>query len=274
MTRSRDHEPEYLHGADASEQARLEAMVTILGGAEFLPPLRRGMRILEVGCGTGTIAREVAERIAPGQIIGVDQQEAQLQTAGRIAAQRGIGNVSFRRSDAAGLEFPDAEFDGAYCRFLLEHVADPTGVVREMARVVRPGGWVCAFEWENGCSVVYPDSPAVAKVWQALYDLQVAMGGDAVIARKLYGILTHVGLGQVKAEGRAWSITADDKEKLRVYVDGAREIIRQGRDRLLSERRVTEELLKQADDEYQRLLDSPVTFVMEGYGCATGIRVV
>jgi cyclopropane fatty-acyl-phospholipid synthase-like methyltransferase len=53
-------EPAYLHGVAASEQARLEAQARLLGGTAFLPRLRAGMQLLDVGCGTGAITREVA----------------------------------------------------------------------------------------------------------------------------------------------------------------------------------------------------------------------
>ncbi len=266
-------QPEYLHGADASEQARLEALAKILGGAEFLPPLRSGMCILEVGCGTGAIAREVAVKVAPAEVIAIDREEAQLRTARRLAADQGIANLRFQRGDAADLHLSDGEFDGVYCRFLLEHVAGPLEVVREMMRAVKPGGWVCAFEWENGCSVHYPETPAIERLWQALYDLQAGGGGHPWIARNLYEVMLRAGLRQVNAEGRGWSITADEKDKLEVYVDGAREIIGQARDRLLSEHRVTAEILQEADEEYRRMLESPAAFVMGGYVCATGTKV-
>ncbi len=272
MTTSDQHGPEYLHGAEASEQARLEAAVKIVGGAEFLPSLRPGMNIVEVGCGTGSLAREVASQVAPGEVVGVDRQEAQLDTARRLAQEHAVRNLRFCRGDANDLDFPYGTFDGAYCRFLLEHVASPVDAVREMARVVKPGGWVCANEWENGCSVVHPASPTVTHVWQALYDLQESLGGHPAIARRLYEVFTKAGLRSVEAVGQAWSITADEREKLLVYVDGAREIIRQGRDRLLGEGRVTAALLERADDEYRRLLESPFAFVMEGYVYATGTK--
>lgn len=274
MAISDNREPQYLHGADAGEQARLEAMVTILGGVEFLPALTPGMRILDVGCGTGSIARRVAAKVAPGEVVGVDMQQDQLTTAKTLAEQHDIKNLTFKHDEAGRLDFGNSEFDGAYCRFLLEHVSSPVDVVREMARVVKPGGWVCAFEWENGCSVVHPDCPAVRRVWQALYDLQADMGGDPAIARKLFEIFTRAVLSEVKADGRAWSMTAKEKDKLRVYVDGAREIISQGRDGLLSQTRVTEDLLAQADEEYERLLAHPATFVIEGHVRATGIKPV
>ncbi len=62
------------------------------------------------------------------------------------------------------LDLPDDPFDWAYCRFLLKHVPSPIDVAGETAPVTKPGGWLCTFEWENGCSVIYPESPAVERL--------------------------------------------------------------------------------------------------------------
>ncbi len=272
MTASHDDQPSYLHGAEVSEQTRLEAQAKLLGGAEFLPALRPGMRILEVGCGTGAIAREVAGRVAPGEVVGVDREERQLGTARRLATDQGVKNMQFRSGEASKLDFPGGEFDAAYCRFVLEHVADPLAVVREMKRVVKSSGWVCAYEWANECDVCYPGSPAVREAWMAIYRFQEAHGGDPWIARKLYGIFLQVGLDDVKAEGSAWTVTAGEQENLRLFVEGAREITRQTRDGLLSEHFVSEELLAQAEQEYRQLLDCPHTFIVAGFCRAIGTK--
>ncbi len=271
MTTSDNHESQYMHGANAAEQERLEQMGTILPGIEFLPELKPGMRILEVGCGTGSLARQVARKVTPGgTVVGVDRQQAQLHRARQLADGEGVENLSLHLQEATKLDFPDGQFDGAYCRFVVEHVPDPVVLVQEMMRVVKPGGWVCCFEWENGCSVMYPDCPAVQTVWQAVYDFQLGLGGDPHIARKLYGILNRAGLTDVQASGRAWSITSKDRDKLQVYVGSAREIIRQTCGGLPSEKQVSQELLQQADAEYEQLLTHPEAFAMEGYVYATG----
>ena len=272
MTRSGNHEPQYLHGTKVAEQERLEVQAKLLGGAEFLPPVKPGMRILDVGCGTGAIAREIARRVAPGEIIGVDREEAQLETARRLAAEEGVGNVRFHKGDAAKLDFPDDEFDAVYSRFLLEHVAGPPDAVKEMVRVVKPGGWVCAYEWENGCDACYPDSPAIRQVWLGIYRLQEILGSDAWIARKLYGIFLRAGLKNVETEGRAWTVNARERDKLRMLIDGALEITRQTRAGLLAEHLVPEEILTRAKDEYQRLLDDPETFILAGFCRAVGTK--
>lgn len=263
----------YMHGADAAEQDRLEQMALFFDPVAFLPSLRPGLRLLELGCGTGAITRAVAPLLAPGgQVVGVDRQPAQLATAARQAALLGVDNVSFVPGDAAALDLPMTGFDGAYCRFLLEHVSSPAAVLSEMSRLVKPGGWVCAMEWENGCCVIHPDLAAVREVWRAVYAAQRALGGEPEIARRLYGLFTGAGLVDVEARGVAWSLCAADQEKLRAYVSGAREIIGQVRNDMLEHGTITEEVLARADTEYGQLLEDPAAFVIEGYVVARGLR--
>jgi len=174
---------QYLHGADEAEQERLESFAVLIGRSEFLPPLEPHHRILEVGCGTGALSRDVARRVPEGRVFGVDAQEAQLRTARQLADRDGIANLELRHGDAGSLPFADGELDGCYCRFVLEHLNDPLATVREMSRVVKPGGWVCALEWANDCFICHPPVPAVERAWAAIYELQARSGGEAEISR-------------------------------------------------------------------------------------------
>lgn len=262
----------YLHGTERGEQARLEVQAQLLGAAGFLPPLQPGLRLLDVGCGTGAITRAVALQVAPGEVVGLDREAAQLETARRLATVQGIHNLQFVQGDASQLQWPDESFDAVYCRFVLEHVADLQAVIAEMRRVVRPGGWVCAYEWEPGCFVCYPGSAAIEQVWQCIYQLQQRLGGDPWVGRKLYGLFVQAGLQAVAAEGRVWSLTAHEREPLRQYVTGAKEIIRQSTQPLLADGVLTPATLNQVEEAYQHLLDSPLAFVMHGFCRALGTK--
>jgi SAM-dependent methyltransferase len=110
-----------------------------------LPPTAR---VLEIGCGTGAMVRSLARRADfSGTACGVDQSAAFIDAARRFAADENLGHcVEFRVGDAHSLDLPDASFDAVIAHTLISHVTDPQAVVREMARVVRPGGVVAIFD--------------------------------------------------------------------------------------------------------------------------------
>jgi SAM-dependent methyltransferase len=100
------------------------------------------MRVLDIGCGPGSITFELAEQVAPGLVTGVDQSEWALLAAHRTARAHQIDNVDFTLGNALALPFPSNTFDVAHAHQVLHHVDDPVLGLREMERVVRPGGWI------------------------------------------------------------------------------------------------------------------------------------
>jgi SAM-dependent methyltransferase len=107
---------------------------------ERVPDGQEEARWLDVACGPGLVSRALAERV--GSVVGVDLTPAMLEEAERRAGEESADNVSFASGDATALDFADASFDGAITRLSLHHIPAPARVVAEMARVVRPGGWV------------------------------------------------------------------------------------------------------------------------------------
>jgi ubiquinone/menaquinone biosynthesis C-methylase UbiE len=102
--------------------------------------LKRGDRVLDVACGTGQLAVELARRVVPsGSVIGVDAAEEMVARATAISIRTGLP-VSFQTASAQGLPFPEATFDAVTCTLAIHHLADPAHAVEEMLRVLRPGG--------------------------------------------------------------------------------------------------------------------------------------
>lgn len=128
-------------GTDATFIAMREAYFDRL-------PLGAARLVLAVGCGTGVEMRALARRTEfAGRVLGVDQSTALLETGRRLAAEEGVADrLEFRAGDALRLDLPDASVDVVLAHTLLTHVADPVAVLREAARVVRPGGMVAVFD--------------------------------------------------------------------------------------------------------------------------------
>ena len=104
-----------------------------------MPHLRPGMRLLDCGCGPGSITVGLAEAVAPGEVIGLDLQPSQIERARLLAAERAISNVRFEVGDVSRLPFPDASFDAAFAHTLLLHLRDRVGALREIRRVLEAG---------------------------------------------------------------------------------------------------------------------------------------
>jgi len=112
-----------------------ERLLTVAGAAE-------GERVLDVGCGTGIVARSAVPVVGDqGHVVGVDVNQAMLETARREAAHLSPA-VEWRHEDARELSLPDDSFDLVLSQQVLQFVADPSGVLAQIRRVLRPGGRV------------------------------------------------------------------------------------------------------------------------------------
>lgn len=101
----------------------------------------RGEQWLDLCCGTGDLALTLAAKVRPGgHVLGLDAAEAPLQEARRRARSRPWLPLDFQRADALATDLPSAGFDGAVMAYGLRNVADPAAALRELRRLLRPGG--------------------------------------------------------------------------------------------------------------------------------------
>lgn len=145
--------------------------------AYLLGELRPGLDLLDVGCGPGTITADLAALVAPGRVVGLDREEAPLDGARAVAADRGLTNVTYVVGDVYALDFPDASFDVVHAHQVLQHLVEPVVALREMARVARPGGLIAVRDGDYGSMSWFPVSDGLDR-WLELYRA-VALHNDA-----------------------------------------------------------------------------------------------
>ena len=110
--------------------------------------LQPGQTVLELAAGPGDTGLLAAELITPGgKLISSDASEAMLEIARRRASELGVTNVEFKQLELEWIDLPTADVDGVLCRFGLMLIVDPAAALREIRRVLRPGGRVAVVVW-------------------------------------------------------------------------------------------------------------------------------
>jgi ubiquinone/menaquinone biosynthesis C-methylase UbiE len=175
----------YIHG-HAPATVRHHGRRTAEEAAAFLlPELHAGMRLLDVGCGPGSITRGLAERLAPGQVVGLDLSPAILTAARQDAVERGLGNLRYQQGDVYNLPFPDASFDAVFAHQVLQHLREPGNALREMFRVVRPGGLVGVRDVDWGTAAYWPADPWIDRFVEVHIKTWYRNGGEPRMGRRL-----------------------------------------------------------------------------------------
>ena len=152
----------YTHGHHESVLRSHTWRTAANSAAYLLGSLKPHMKILDIGCGPGTITADLAALVPDGQVTGVDHAPGILDQARATAAERGLDNVEFAVADVHALDFPDDTFCVVHAHQVLQHVGDPVQALREMRRVTRPGGFVAVRDARlRGDDLV----PRVARAW-------------------------------------------------------------------------------------------------------------
>jgi ubiquinone/menaquinone biosynthesis C-methylase UbiE len=156
----------------------------------LLPHLRPGMRLLDAGCGVGSITLDLAEIIAPGEVIGLDADPAQLELARAAATARGLQKIGSQTGNVYELPFADASFDVALAHTLLFHLSEPWRALKELRRVLAPGGIVAVSDDDASTWVVAPEDSIMRRVVAELGPQVIAAnGGSPFYSRSLRQLL-------------------------------------------------------------------------------------
>ncbi len=194
----------YTHG-HAPAVVRHHAKRTAEEAAAFLlPELQPGMRLLDVGCGPGSITRGLAEIVAPGQVIGLDMSSETLDAARRDAAARGLENLRYEIGSVYELPFPDASFDAAYAHQVFQHLREREVALREMLRVLRPGGLIAVRDVDWGTVAYWPRDPWIDRFIEVHERTWYQNGGEPQMGRQLRALFNGAGIADVRITASVW----------------------------------------------------------------------
>ncbi len=177
----------------------------------LLPHLQLGMRVLDVGCGPGTITRDLGALVGPdGEVLGVD-------SAAEVVAQAAKGcdlpQVSFAVGDALQLDVPDGAYDVVHAHQVLQHLSDPVAALREMRRVTRPGGLVAVRDADYAAMTWHPAVPALDR-WLEVYRAAArAHDAEPDAGRRLLSWAQAAGFAEVVPSASTWCFaTPEDRD--------------------------------------------------------------
>jgi ubiquinone/menaquinone biosynthesis C-methylase UbiE len=194
----------YTHGHHDSV-LRSQRWRTVSNSAAYLiQHLRPGQQVLDVGCGPGTITTDLARRVAPGGVVGIDNHPAPLGEARAEAQRHGLHNVSFAVADVYKLDFPDDMFDVVHAHQVLQHLSEPVAALREMRRVCAPGGVVAARDADYAAMTWYPPDVRLDR-WLEMYQrVARSNGGEPDAGRRLLSWATAAGFSEITSSATAW----------------------------------------------------------------------
>jgi SAM-dependent methyltransferase len=254
--------PNYVHGYTAREAERLgdqaRTLAALLHSDTRYPP---GSRVLEAGCGTGAQTVTLARQSPGAAIVAVDLSAVSLDTARERARSVRLDNVAFARADVYALPFAPATFDHVFVCFVLEHLAQPREALRDLGSLLRPGGTITVIEGDHGSAYFHPDSPHARRAIQCLVDLQARAGGNALIGRALYPLLSDTGFRDVEVSPRVVYVDSSRPELVEGFTRNTFTAMVEGvRERALAEGLVDETTWRKGIEDLYRTAEADGTF--------------
>jgi SAM-dependent methyltransferase len=154
---------------------------------------------LDAGCGGGDVTLDLARLVGPaGRVVGIDIDDTKLDIARSEAAEAGVSNVEFRHVLIGSGELPQAAFDVIYCRFVLTHLPDPEGALRELMNALRPNGKLLTADIDFTGYVCYPPSEAHERFLDLYKRTVLRRGGDPAIGLRLPDLLRGAGFEEIE----------------------------------------------------------------------------
>ncbi len=194
---------DYVHGYSIKEAKRLgDQAVTLAELLHYDSIFEPDSKILEAGCGIGAQTNILAGKNPQCNFLSIDISEKSLAQAKGSIEQAGFNNVKFAQADIFKMDLEPQSFDHIFVCFILEHLPNPEEALLILKKLIKPGGSITAIEGDHGSAYFYPNSSYAHQAIQCLIDLQAQAGGDALIGRRLYPLLTSCGFNNVTVTPR------------------------------------------------------------------------
>jgi ubiquinone/menaquinone biosynthesis C-methylase UbiE len=249
----------YIHGFTKSEQDRLFQQARVHEDKIFSQIDFSGReKLLEIGSGVGAQTQILLERNVQAKIQCVDASKEQVARA-REALKDHVqqGRVQIDQADALHLPYEEDSYDGAFICWLLEHVQNPVGILKEARRVLKPGGIIYCNEVFNSTFYVHPYSPAMLKYWFEFNDHQWSLKGDPFVGGKLANYLIEAGFQNVSTKVLTYQFDNRMPKKRAAFIDYWTSLLLSGAEGLIATGRVTPEIVEEMSAESERLKNAP-----------------
>ncbi len=211
----------YVHGYSPVEQRRLVEQAGYWRDRLIVPGLgyAAGARVLEIGCAAGAALGVIATACPGLELAGIDLEPRQIDSARQYLAGLGVHGADLRVGNAERLPWRDGRFDHVFIMWLLEHLAEPRGVLAEARRVLVPGGTIVVIETDYASFLTYPECANYEYLRRAQYDL-FAENGNPIAGRMLGALLVGAGFGDVQSVVRGFHfVNRPESDELRRHVD-------------------------------------------------------
>ena len=262
--------PVYALGSDRAERERLQRQSQDLRAmsSALLDHVRvaEGSTAIDLGCGPSGIIELLAARVGPtGRVVGLDFNPDNVALAREFVRERGLANVEVVQGDARHTGLPASSFDLVHARTLLINIPEPEGVVAEMVRLARPGGWVAASEPDIPMTICYPSLDAWERMAHLFRQSINSDGADEAIGRRLPELFRNAGLVDVGVEATI-QVYPHGHSRRAVRAD----LLRTVRGKIVARGMTDEAELDDIDRKVRAHLDDPRTLVAHTFFMAWG----
>ncbi len=184
----------YIHGYSEKELKRLQDQANTLDELLHYDSIfPENSKILEAGCGVGSQIKIIAPKNPSCHFTSIDISETSLEKAKTMIQALNIKNVILQIGDIFDLHFEAESFDHIFVCFVLEHLSNPVQALLNLKKVLRKGGTITVIEGDHGSAYFYPRSDAAQKAINCQMQLQALHGGNALIGREIYPLLSKAG---------------------------------------------------------------------------------